>query len=103
MSPTREIKKILAELTEALEADSSVASGARVELENAADQIRERLAVMDPDGGEGAEGGASSAKDDGESSVRDRLSRAVEDFEGKHPKLTEVVGRVVDALAEMGV
>ena len=94
MAPTRELKQILAELSEALEAEPSVSSDVRGELEEAAAQIRERLGESD---------GASAPEDIGHQSVRDRLSRAIEKFEGKHPKLTEIVGRVVDALAESGV
>ncbi len=33
----------------------------------------------------------------------DRLREAVEDFEESHPTLAEAAGRVVDALARMGI
>jgi predicted component of type VI protein secretion system len=33
----------------------------------------------------------------------DRLREAVEDFEESHPTLSEAAGRVIDALARMGI
>jgi hypothetical protein len=33
----------------------------------------------------------------------ERLREAVDEFEESHPALTEAVGRVVDALAKMGI
>lgn len=33
----------------------------------------------------------------------DRLREAVEDFEGSHPTLAEAAGRVIDALAQLGI
>jgi len=33
----------------------------------------------------------------------DRLREAVEDFEESHPALSEAAGRVIDALARMGI
>jgi hypothetical protein len=33
----------------------------------------------------------------------DRLREAVEDFEESHPTLAEATGRVIDALARMGI
>jgi hypothetical protein len=32
-----------------------------------------------------------------------RMREALDEFEGTHPALTEAVGRVVDALAQMGI
>jgi hypothetical protein len=36
-------------------------------------------------------------------SLANRLREAVSEFEESHPQLTEAVGRVVDALAKMGI
>ena len=36
-------------------------------------------------------------------SLGQRLRESVDAFEGSHPALTEAVGRVVDALAKMGI
>ncbi len=33
----------------------------------------------------------------------DRLNDAIQDFEEEHPQLTDAVGRVVDALARLGI
>ncbi len=38
-----------------------------------------------------------------ESSLADRLSELAQGFEESHPKLSETVGRVVDALANLGI
>jgi type VI protein secretion system component VasF len=36
-------------------------------------------------------------------SLVDRLREAMEEFEESHPTLTEAAGRVIDALAKMGI
>jgi len=36
-------------------------------------------------------------------SLVERLREGLDRFEGKHPALTEAVGRVMDALAKMGI
>ncbi|MBW2383712.1 MAG: DUF4404 family protein, partial [Deltaproteobacteria bacterium] len=36
-------------------------------------------------------------------SLSDQLSQALERFEESHPQLTAIVGRVADALADIGI
>lgn len=35
--------------------------------------------------------------------ILDRLAHARDDFEGSHPKVTGVLGRLIDALASLGI
>jgi hypothetical protein len=36
-------------------------------------------------------------------SVSERLRDTIQNFEGEHPRLTEAVSRVIDALVKMGI
>lgn len=45
---------------------------------------------------------ADDERPDLSGSLRDRFAKALERFGGAHPKLTAAVGRVVDALADLG-
>jgi predicted transcriptional regulator len=84
------LPEILAELHEALEASGEeLADDVRAELRETAEEIRKAL---DPE--ETTEFSVS---------LRDRLSRSLESFEESHPRLTQVVGRVADALSDMGI
>ena len=87
--PRSSVTEILAELHEVLEASGDLAVDVREELREAAEEIRQAL---DP-------------SDERELSVslRDRLSAALENFEESHPRLTGIVGRVADALSDMGI
>ncbi len=38
-----------------------------------------------------------------DNSLVDRLKEATDDFEEEHPKLTEAVGQVIEALSRMGI
>jgi hypothetical protein len=40
---------------------------------------------------------------DSDGTIRGRLVAAVERFEDRHPKLTQLVGRLADSLSELGV
>jgi ElaB/YqjD/DUF883 family membrane-anchored ribosome-binding protein len=87
--PGSSVTEILAELHEVLEASGDLSEDVRQELREAAEDIRQAL---DP-------------ADEREMSVslRDRLSAALEDFEESHPRLTGIVGRIADALSDMGI
>ena len=43
------------------------------------------------------------AQDDTPQGLVDRLKDATDDFEEEHPKLTEAVGQVIDALSRLGI
>jgi hypothetical protein len=49
------------------------------------------------------EGTLEGAPSEGESSLADRLSELAQGFEESHPTLSETVGRLVDALANLGI
>jgi hypothetical protein len=91
MSDSRSsLTEILTELHEVLEASGDdLADDVRVELRETVEELRQAL---DP-------------SEDAELSVslRDRLSRVLEGFEESHPRITEVVGRVADALSDLGI
>ena len=82
------LSQILEELHEALDASGDLADDAREELRSAAADIQETL---------------DRAGDDASGSLRRRLNAALESFEESHPRLTEVVGRMADALSDMGI
>jgi hypothetical protein len=87
--PRSSVTEILTELHEVLEASGDLDADVRDELLAAAEEIRQAL---DP-------------ADERELSVslRDRLSGALENFEESHPRLTGIVGRIADALSDMGI
>ena len=85
---TRSLRDVLDELRELLEASPELGSEGRDALRQAAEDIR---AALDSPGSERS------------SLLSDQLSQALERFEGSHPKLTQLVGRVADALADLGI
>jgi uncharacterized membrane protein len=84
----RSLHQILDELRAALEAAPEIGDEGRNALRDAADDIR--AALDEPD-----------AERSG--SLSDQLSQALERFEESHPQLTSIVGRVADALADIGI
>ena len=88
--PRTSLNEILDELHEALEASDDLGEEAREQLRSAAREIQQTI---------GVDGSSSDAKQ----SLGDRLNEAIESFEGKHPKLTGIVGRIADALSDMGI
>jgi len=92
-SSQRPLEEIVAELHQALEGAGNIGQESRQSLESAVAEIRE--ALREPDAERAVEGIAGP--------LRQRLSHAVERFEGSHPRLTALVGRVADALSELGI
>ncbi len=87
--PGSSLTEILEELREALEAPDDLDEDVRAELRSAAQEI---LEALDPD----HERALSR-------SVLDSLTDSIERFEKSHPRLTEIIGRVADALSDMGI
>lgn len=84
----RRLSEILGELHEALEASrGEIGDELREDLREAAQEIRETV-----------ESGREVSE-----SLRGQLSDAITRFEEQHPRLTGIVGRVVDALADLGI
>jgi len=88
--PRTSLNEILDELHEALEASDDLGEEVREQLRSAAREIQQTI------GDDGSGAGAPQ-------SLGDRLNDALESFEGKHPKLTGIVGRIADALSDMGI
>ncbi|HEY8492579.1 MAG TPA: DUF4404 family protein [Myxococcota bacterium] len=86
----QQLRAQLAALHEALADAESVGPEARELLENVMEDIRQLLELEEQRAGE-PEG------------LIERLREAVEDFEESHPVLAEAAGRVIDALARMGI
>ena len=84
----RSLEDILDELHAALEEAPEIGEDGRVALREAADEIRAALAAPE---------------DERSGSLGDQLSAAVERFEVAHPQLTQLVGRVADALSDLGI
>ena len=88
--PRTSLNEILNELHQALEASDDLGEEAREQLRGAASEIRQAI-------------GDDSSSSDTSQSLGDRLNEALESFEGKHPKITGIVGRIADALSDMGI
>ena len=87
--PRASLTEIIAELHDALEEPDSLPENLRTELRKTAEDILEAL----------------DASDESELSLslRDRLTATLDKFEESHPRLTEIVGRVADALSDLGI
>jgi len=83
------MNEIIDELREVLEAPDDLDEELRAELRSAAEEI---LEALDPDHERELSG-----------SLRDRLTNTLERFEKSHPKITETIGRLADALSDMGI
>jgi hypothetical protein len=88
-NPGQPLKEIINELREVLDDPEDLSEELRAELRGAAEEI---LEALDPDHERELSG-----------SLRDRLTNALERFEVSHPKITETVGRLADALSDMGI
>ena len=87
---SRRIHEVVAELHQTLEATDDLDAAGREALESVLDDIRS--ALEDESGA--AQGGGR---------IADRLAQLIERFEGRHPRLTGLVGRAADALSELGL
>ncbi len=87
--PEPSLSEILDELREAIEDPDDLDEALRAELRGAAQEI---LEALDPDHERELSG-----------SLRDRLTDTLERFEKSHPKITETIGRLADALSDMGI
>jgi hypothetical protein len=85
---TRPLSEILDELNDVLEASPELGEEGREALKQVAGNIRSALEESPGDHAE---------------SLSTQLSQALEQFEGSHPKLTHIVGRVLDALSDLGI
>ena len=83
------LSETIDELREALEAPDDLDEALRAELRSAAEEI---LEALDPDHERELSG-----------SLRDRLTSSLERFEKSYPKLTETIGRLADALSDLGI
>ena len=87
--PDQHLREMLEQLHAELQQAGSVDERSRDLLRNVMADIHTLL-------------GPSAAEAQPES-LATRLREAVDEFEESHPALTEAVGRVVDALAKMGI
>jgi hypothetical protein len=84
----RSLSEILDELQTALDQAPEIGEEGRAALQSAAAGIREALDRPDDEHGD---------------SLGDQLTAAVERFEVAHPQLTQIVGRIADALSDLGI
>jgi len=82
------LREVLSELHEALESTPEIEGGLRDELRATAAEIQEAL---------------DASEDTPLGQLRIRLQEALERFEGKHPQVTGIVGRIADALSDLGI
>jgi hypothetical protein len=88
-NPGPSLNETIDELREALEAPDDLDEELRTELRSAAEEI---LEALDPD-----------HERELSSSLGERLTNTLERFEKDYPRLTEIIGRVADALSDMGI
>ncbi len=88
-NPESPLSEVIDELREALEAPDDLDEELRAELRSAAEEI---LEALDPD-----------HERELSSSLGDRLTNTLERFEKDYPRLTGIIGRVADALSDMGI
>jgi hypothetical protein len=88
MDRTRSLREVLNELHAALEESPEIEAEGREALRQASAEIA--AALDEPDGAR-------------TESLRVSLERALERFERSHPKLTSIVGRIADALSDLGI
>ncbi|MBC8871054.1 MAG: DUF4404 family protein [Planctomycetes bacterium] len=84
------LKATVTELEEELQSLETLDDEAREVLEEA---LREIQAALNEE---------ESAELEAES-LMDRLNDATHDFEGSHPTLTGIIGRLIDGLGQMGI
>ena len=87
--PESPLHETIDELREALEAPDDIDEELRAELRSAAEEI---LEALDPD-----------HERELSSSLRERLTDTLDKFQESHPKITETIGRLADALSDMGI
>jgi len=87
--PGSSLKEIIDELREALDAPDDLDEDLRAELRSTAEEI---LEALDPE-----------HERELSSSLRDRLTNSLERFEESYPRLTETIGRLADALSDLGI
>ncbi len=90
----RRLHTALGEVHELLEQASELNAEDRSELRAT---LREIQAALSEDGDDGGDGNSDSG------SIGARLRASVEHFEDRHPRLTELIGRIADSLAELGI
>jgi hypothetical protein len=88
--PKRELRERLAELHAELERSPAVDAESRQLLATLADDIHD---VLDPEG----------VPTPDHTSLSERLTEAVREFEKSHPQLAAAVGRVADTLSNLGI
>jgi len=86
----RSLREVLAELHETLEATPEVDEAARRALRDAALEIQ---SALDDQAREG----------DRANPLAENLSQALERVGGAYPRLTQLVGRVVESLSDLGI
>ena len=84
-----ELKALLQQLHDELSRTDSLDADAQALLGTVVQDIQDVL--------------GDEAQDDSSQSLVDRLKDATGDFEEDHPKLTEAVGQVIDALSRLGI
>ncbi|RMF15260.1 MAG: DUF4404 family protein [Candidatus Dadabacteria bacterium] len=86
MSPKKDLTSLLAELREALEQPTPLDESTRDELQALAAEIESRL-----------------ENDSEDETLVDRVEETLERFEGEHPQLVALLGRLADLLNSLGI
>ncbi len=102
--PAEQLRHALRDLTQALDANTSVDPGVRERLVRAVEEIQAALARLPEEQQSTAisESPDASAADS-EDTLAGQLAGVAREFEESHPTLSGMVGSVIDALARMGI
>ncbi len=88
--PNEKLRATVTELEQELLASETVDEITRQRIQAALAEVRVALQESE-----------TTAED--RSSLADRLNKAVEEFEGSHPTLVSIIGRLADGLSQMGI
>lgn len=92
--PRQQLKDALNALHQELESGEELTPDAREALVQAAEEIQEALADDSSKGGPAAEDDAP---------LSERVSTLIEDLEASYPRFAEILAKVSDALANLGI
>jgi signal transduction histidine kinase len=88
--PNEKLRATVTELERELLASDTVDAATRERLQNALAEVRAALQESE-----------TTAED--RRSLAASLTKAVEEFEGSHPTLVSIIGRLADGLSQMGI
>lgn len=99
------LRATVTELEQELLASHNLDDATRLRLHEALAEIRVALQQNEPPNSEATSfaPGSPTQESPTTGSLSTGLTKAIEDFEGAHPTLVNIIGRLADGLAQMGI